>query len=91
MANTRARMTAKEKALHRVRIIQGHVRAIEKMLEDDQYCMDVLHQSLAVQKALRKMDQELLRNHLDHCVVRQIREGQEKKAAEELLKLYELK
>lgn len=84
-------ISEKKKAVHRIKIIQGHLKAIEKMLEEDKYCVDIVHQSMAVQKALKKLDLELIANHLKTCVVHQIRDGEEKKTVEELKKLYEMK
>jgi len=83
--------TGKQKALHRVKIIQGHLRAIEKMLEEDRYCVEIIHQSVAIQKALKRLDMALIEDHLSCCVVGQIKSGQADKAREELLALYEMK
>ncbi|GAB4160412.1 MAG: metal-sensing transcriptional repressor [Candidatus Dojkabacteria bacterium] len=87
----RFKVTPKEKALHRVKILKGHLSAIEKMIERDEYCVDIVHQSLAVQKALRKLDLVLMENHLTTCVVHQINNGEGAKTTNELLKLFELK
>lgn len=81
----------KKKSLHRIRIIQGHLKAIEQMIEDDEYCVDIVHQSMAVQKALKKLDMVIVQDHLQTCVVDQIKEGEEVKTVAELLKLYEMK
>lgn len=83
--------TIKDRALHRLKIAQGHIESISKMIEDDAYCLDVVHQSRAVQKALHKLDLMLIEDHLNHCVVDQVKSGQEKKSTEELLKLFEYK
>jgi DNA-binding FrmR family transcriptional regulator len=81
----------KDKILHRIRIIQGHLAAIEQMINDDSYCVEIIHQSMAVQSALKKMDMAILDEHLRTCVVSQIKEGEEDKTIAELLKLYEMK
>ena len=81
----------KEKALHRIKIIKGHLNSIETMIQEDQYCLDIVHQSRAVQKALKKLDQKIVEDHLNTCVVDQIKSGQEKKTTEELLRLFEYK
>ena len=81
--------TAKERALHRIRIIQGHLRAVEKMLEEDRYCVDIIHQSKAIQAALKKLDHLILSDHLKSCVINQIKGGKEKKTIQELLELFE--
>jgi DNA-binding FrmR family transcriptional regulator len=83
--------TSKEQALHRVKIIQGHMRAIEKMIESDGYCVDIIHQSMAVQKALKRLDMSLMKDHLGTCVVEQFQNNQFQKSIDELMTLYEMK
>lgn len=87
----RKKRTTKERALHRTKIIGGHIAKLEKMLEEDAYCVDVVHQSRAIQSALKKLDLLLIENHLSCCVIKQMKEGKEKKASEELLKLFAYK
>jgi DNA-binding FrmR family transcriptional regulator len=58
----------KERILHRLKIVLGHYKKVMQMVEDDVYCIDVLHQSMAVQKALREIDNLLLEQHLAGCV-----------------------
>lgn len=81
----------KDKALHRIKIIKGHVNAIEKMLEKDTYCVEIVHQSLAVQKALKQFDKDVMEQHIKHCVVKQAKSGHEEKIVEELLSIYNYK
>ena len=57
------------------------------MLEDGAYCVDIIHQSKAVQKALRDTDQVILENHLNSCAAKAIREGREKKAIQEIMSI----
>jgi len=85
----RHKTTTKQRALHRIKIIRGHLDSIKKMLEENQYCVDIVHQSRAVQKALQKLDLLIINDHLKGCVVRQIKNGQEARSTEELLKLFE--
>jgi DNA-binding FrmR family transcriptional regulator len=66
---------AKSANLTRLRRIEGQVRGIHKMIEEDRYCPDILTQILAVQEALRGVTRELVRNHLRHCVTSAVREG----------------
>ena len=87
----RHKTTTKDRALHRVRIIQGHLNSIEKMLEDNRYCVDIVHQSRAIQQALKKLDILIIESHLKGCVVRQIKDGKEQKTTTELLRLFEYK
>ena len=58
----------KQKNLARLRRIEGQVRGLARMVEDDRYCIDILDQVAAVQKALRAVSAELVKNHLHHCV-----------------------
>ncbi|MBU0613516.1 metal-sensitive transcriptional regulator [Patescibacteria group bacterium] len=81
----------KKEVLRRLSIISGHLKRVTKMVEDDQYCIDTLNQSLAVQRALQKVDSLILDNHLHSCVSDALK-GQGKKsdqAISELLSLYE--
>lgn len=54
----------KERHLHRLKIARGHLSKVISMLEDDAYCIDILHQSQAVQKVLKEVDNLILENHL---------------------------
>ena len=58
----------KQAALKRLKRIEGQVRGLAKMVEDDRYCMDVMMQIAAVQQALRGVSRELMHQHLEHCV-----------------------
>ena len=68
---------AESKALNlkRLRRIEGQVRGLQKMVQGDRYCADVLTQLAAVQEALRAVGRELLRHHLHHCAADAIRAG----------------
>jgi DNA-binding FrmR family transcriptional regulator len=63
--------------LARLKRIEGQVRGLQKMVEDDRYCADILGQVSAVQEALRAVGRELVRNHLRHCVSHATRTGGE--------------
>jgi DNA-binding FrmR family transcriptional regulator len=58
--------------------VEGQVRGIARMVEDDRYCIDVLTQMRAVQAALGKIEQDILRQHLHHCVAHAFHAGSEK-------------
>jgi CsoR family transcriptional regulator, copper-sensing transcriptional repressor len=75
--------------LNRLRRIEGQVRGLQRMVEDDRYCADILTQVSSVQEALRGVRRELLRNHLKHCAAEAIRaEGDEaERMYDELVKL----
>ncbi|MCI1261864.1 MAG: metal-sensitive transcriptional regulator [Tetrasphaera jenkinsii] len=64
----------------RLRRIEGQVRGIEKMVEEDRYCIDVLTQISAIQSGLKAVALSLLDQHLAHCVVHAAREGGEEEA-----------
>ena len=65
----------KDKNLKRLRRIEGQVRGLQKMVEEDRYCADILTQISSVQEALRAVGRELMRNHLRHCATQAIRSG----------------
>ncbi|MGB5794513.1 MAG: metal-sensitive transcriptional regulator [Mycolicibacter algericus] len=65
----------KENYAKRLRRIEGQVRGIAKMIDDDKYCIDVLTQISAVNSAMRSVALSLLDEHLDHCVTRAVAEG----------------
>jgi DNA-binding FrmR family transcriptional regulator len=67
----------KESNLKRLRRIEGQVRGLHKMVEEDRYCADILTQISSVQEALRSVGRELMRNHLKHCATHAIRNGEE--------------
>ena len=82
---------SKNEALRRLAIINGHLHRVKKMVEEDKYCIDVLNQSLAVQRALRQVDTLILDKHLRSCV-RNALKGKgvkSEKAIKELLELYD--
>lgn len=65
----------KARNLTRLRRIEGQVRGLHRMVEEDRYCADILTQISSVQEALRAVGRELMRNHLKHCAARAIRAG----------------
>jgi DNA-binding FrmR family transcriptional regulator len=75
--------------LRRLRRIEGQVRGLQKMVEDDRYCADIVTQIASVQEALRGVARQLMRNHLKHCATSAIRQGPEEAEAmyDELLEL----
>jgi DNA-binding FrmR family transcriptional regulator len=76
----------KRACLARLGRIEGQVRGIARMVDDDRYCIDVITQIQAVKAALRRVEEELLRDHVSHCVEEAIQSGdakeQRKKVAE---------
>ena len=82
----------KKRALHRARILEGQLRGVEKMIENEDYCVDILTQSLAIQKSLGSLNKLLVENHLKTHVAEMFEEGGSARddAISELLKVYEL-
>lgn len=80
----------KHEVLNRLSYIEGHLKGIRKMIEEDQYCVDVLKQTYAVQRAIHKMEALILRSHLACCVAEGMRDGREDAMIDELTELYEL-
>lgn len=66
----------KERNLKRLRRIEGQVRGLQRMVENDRYCADIMMQVSSVQEALRAVGRELMRNHLKHCATSAIRAGE---------------
>ena len=65
----------KDRHLKRLRRIEGQIRGLQRMVEEDQYCIDILTQVSAATKALQSFSLELLDEHLSHCVVQAARQG----------------
>ncbi|MBO0777392.1 MAG: metal-sensitive transcriptional regulator [Ktedonobacteraceae bacterium] len=80
----------KQDVLKRLNYIEGHLKGIRKMIEEDKYCVDVLRQTYAVRKAIEKMEALILEKHLHTCVPEGIRSGGEGEIIEELVQLYNL-
>jgi DNA-binding FrmR family transcriptional regulator len=72
----------KDRNLKRLRRIEGQVRGLQKMVEEDRYCADIMTQISSVHEALRAVGRELMRNHLKHCATSAVRSGE--KEAEEM-------
>ena len=80
----------KESVLLRLRRIEGQVRGLQRMVEEERYCADVVGQMASVQEALRGASRALLHNHLRHCASAAIRSGDERKAEAMYQELLEL-
>jgi DNA-binding FrmR family transcriptional regulator len=81
------RKTAKASCQRRLSRIEGQVRGLARMVEDDRYCIDIVTQIAAVQAALRRVEEEILRDHIGHCVEHAIVSGD---AGEQRRKIAEL-
>ncbi|MDQ5885132.1 MAG: CsoR family transcriptional regulator, copper-sensing transcriptional repressor [Patescibacteria group bacterium] len=83
----------KKRASHRTKIIEGQIKGLQKMIDNEQYCMDILTQSLAIQKSLASLNKLIVENHITTHITDMLSSSDEKeqtKALEELLNLYEL-
>ncbi len=78
----------KERILHRLQIAQGHLKKVLNMVENGQYCIDVIHQSQAVQRALQEADSVILENHLKTCASDAIKNGRQKEAITEIMNVF---
>jgi CsoR family transcriptional regulator, copper-sensing transcriptional repressor len=78
------------KLIQRLSRIQGQVGGIVRMIEDDRYCIDILTQIQAIKAALRKVEDELLKSHSDHCVAAAIKSGDVKEARTKFTELVDL-
>ena len=84
-------MNAKIKtgAIRRITILSGHLGKVKKMIEGEEYCIDILQQSSAVQSALKKVDALILDNHLNSCMVKKMaKKGGKRQAVDELLEIF---
>ena len=81
----------KQNLVRRLKIIEGQVRGLQEMIENDKYCIDVITQTSAVKQALSGVEDTLMEGHLGTCLVHQIQKGQMEKATREILKVYGLK
>ncbi len=83
--------TPKERIQHRLKISLGHLKKVIQMVENDEYCIDILHQSQAVQKALKETDALVLENHLKTCAADAIKHGRTEDAIDEIMQVLKRK
>ncbi|WP_082234563.1 metal-sensing transcriptional repressor [Halobacillus massiliensis] len=77
----------KEAVMNRLKRIEGQVRGIQKMVEEDRYCVDILIQISAINKALNKVGFNLMERHTHHCVASAVKNGDGEEAIDELMKV----
>lgn len=77
-----------ERILHRLKIAKGHLAKVLQMVEEGEYCIDVLHQSQAVQKALKETNNLILEHHLQTCASEAIQKGKKDEAIKELMNVF---
>jgi CsoR family transcriptional regulator, copper-sensing transcriptional repressor len=80
----------KKHILNRLSSIEGHLKGIRKMVESDQYCVDIVKQSFAVERALKAFEAALLEGHLASCVPEGFKRGRDAEMIQELGELFEL-
>ena len=78
----------KKKSLRRLNLIKGQLNGLIKMVDEERYCVDIITQSSAIKEALSGVESLILENHLTTHVLHQIKTGKEKKAVDEILKVY---
>lgn len=79
----------KEQLINRLKRIEGQVRGIQNMIENDRYCVDILTQVSAINAALKKVSLNLLERHTHHCVSDAIKDGEGEQAIQELMEVFE--
>lgn len=81
----------KDNLIHRTKIVRGQLNTLLKMINDDKYCIDILNNSLSIQKALKKIDILIMEDHLRYCAVNQAKKGETEKLVKELIDVYKYK
>ncbi len=84
------RADLKKKAVRRLSIVQGQLKGLAKMVDEEKYCVDIITQTSAIKEALSGVEDLILENHLSTHVLQQIKGGKEQKAVAEILKVYKL-
>lgn len=82
----------KQQLLNRLKTIEGHVRGVQRMVDEDAYCIDILKQTQAIQRALEKFNSIILANHLNGCVTTALRGEQpeeRERVVHELLQVFD--
>lgn len=76
---------------HRLKIAKGHLEKVIRMVDADEYCIDIVHQLLAIQSALKSIDEIVLENHLKSCVSDSIKRGESEEAIKEVMEVLKKK
>lgn len=80
----------KKKVIRRLKILEGQIRGLQRMVEEEKYCIDILEQSSAAKEALSSVENLILENHLSSHVIEQIKAGKGLSSAKEILMIYKL-
>jgi DNA-binding FrmR family transcriptional regulator len=82
------RSETRRDVIARLRSVAGHLKAVERMVDEDKYCVDVLKQTMAVEKALDRIDALILEEHLATCVADSFRQGKSAQTVKELAEIF---
>lgn len=85
------RKDIKSKAVRRLKIIEGQIRGLQSMVNDEKYCIDIITQSSAIKEGLSGVENLILENHLSTHVIEQMKGGNLQKTVQEIIKVYNLK
>lgn len=77
-----------ERILHRIKIAKGQLENVMKMVKEDVYCIDILHQMQAIESAIRGTEEVMLENHLNCCVADAIKGGRQQEAIKEVMEVF---
>lgn len=80
----------KKQLINRLRRVEGQIKGLERLVDEERYCIDVINQSLAIKQALSAVEDLMLENHLSTHVIEQMKNRQEAKAIKEILAVYKL-
>lgn len=80
----------KKRVVRRLKIAEGQIRGLQRMVDKEEYCIDIITQSLAIKQALSSVEDLLLENHLSSHVIDQIKSGKEGKAIKEIMTVYKI-
>lgn len=80
----------KKRTIRRLKIVEGQIKGLQRLVENEEYCIDILNQSMAVKQALSSIEDLILENHLSTHVAHQMKSGQIAKATREVLNVYKL-
>mgnify|MGYP006428973649 CR=1 FL=1 len=77
--------TDHSKQIHRLNRVEGQIRGVKKMVENHEYCVDILHQVRAIRSSLKGLEQVVLKGHLEHCVHSALSGAESEKSQEEMI------
>ena len=82
------RADVRRDVIARLHSVAGHLKAVERMVEEDKYCVEVMKQTMAVEKALERVDALILEEHLATCVADSFRQGKSAQTVKELSEIF---